>query len=147
MSPQKIKTIVSEAIALDRQIVEMNRDLAALKSVLVAEAKSRNDNHSPTDGGGRSWTAEDHEGNIARVTFPAPTLKSSVNGEGKTIEKIRDAAGQWFSRLFQQAPKYVPTPEFREQAEALLGRAAGKLIKLMTSESAPRVSFEVKDIA
>jgi hypothetical protein len=40
---------------------------------------------------------------------------------------------------------YKPVDNFREEAAALLGRDAGRLVKLCQSESAPRVSFETKE--
>jgi hypothetical protein len=146
MKQEKIQLLVADAIALDRKITEFEEDLKGLKTLLVQVAESYPEEQTETEGGGRAWIAEDAVGNIARVNFPAPALKSKVDGTGKTIEKIRDVAGKWFPDLFDQAPAYKPKPEFRSFAEKFLERAtARKLIKLCSTESAPRVSFETKE--
>jgi len=146
MKPEKIQLLVADAIALDRKISELEEDLKGLKSLLVDVASSLPEEHTETEGGGHAWIAEDVVGNIARVNFPAPTLKSKVDGTGKTIEKIREVAGKWFPDLFDQAPAYKPKPEFRSFVEKFLDKAtARKLIKLCSTESAPRVSFETKE--
>ena len=146
MKPEKIQLLVANAIFLDRQIVELEAEFKLVKSLLIQVAESQPENHTETEGGGRAWIAEDVVGNIARVNFPAPSLKSKVDGTGKTIEKIREVAGKWFADLFDQAPAYKPKPEFRSFAEKFLDKAtARKLIKLCSTESAPRVSFETKE--
>jgi len=146
MTTSQLQTIITSAIALDQKIVELTATLTDLKDRLIAEAVSRPDDHTETEGGGKSWTATDAAGNIARVTFPGASLKASIAGEGKPIAKIRAAAGNMFTRLFRQAPKYIPVEKFREEAVSLLGAAAGrKLIKLCESKSQTRVSFETKD--
>jgi hypothetical protein len=100
----------------------------------------------PTDGGGLRWTAEGNDGCIARVNFPAPSLKSKIDGEGKLIEKIKQLAGAVFSRLFIPTITFKPVENFRDAARALLAKTeANKLIKLCQSESAPRVSFETAE--
>jgi len=146
MTKTQLQNLITTAITLDQKIVELTTSLAGLKASLVAEAVSRKDDHIATDGGGKSWTAQDTSGNIARVTFPGPTLKASIKGEGKGIKKIRAVAGQWFNRLFLQAPKYVPVETFRTGAVYFLGGTVGrKLIRLCETKSQPRVSFETKD--
>lgn len=147
MTDSKLKSLVADAVRLDRQIRDMEQDLKERKAQLVAEATGREEEHVNTDGGGRSWTAVGLDGCVARVTFPAPALKSKVDGEGKAIEKIRAAAGKFFDRLFRPAVSYRPVESFRGEASTLLGGAAGKLIRLCESESAPKVAFETKDAA
>lgn len=146
MTKEKLQTIVTTAIAVDQKIAELTETLKDLKADLVAEAESRTEEQTVTDGGGRSWTAQDAAGNIARVTFPGPAIKASISGEGKGIERLREASGAFFTRLFVQAPKYIPAPNFRDEAAALLGRDARKLIRLCETKSAPRVSFETKEL-
>lgn len=147
MNNQKLQETIAQAILLDREIAALTTELSALKKMLVAEAASRKEEHVATAGGGKTWTAQDAVGNIAHVIFPAPALKACIDGESKLIEKIRAAAGQLFPRLFRQAPKYVPIETFRNEAEALLGAAAGrKLIRLCESKSLPRVAFETKEL-
>ena len=145
MRNDKLKELVAEAIALDRLISEDTARLKEIKAALITEANAREEDHTETAGGGSSWTAEDAVGNIARVTFPSPALKGSIDGEGKTIEKVREAAGTFFPTLFNQAPKYVPVENFRPLAESFLGAKAAKLIKLCESKSSPSVSFETKE--
>lgn len=145
MKLEKLKALVAQAIEIDRRYVEIEDELKELKKALIVEALSRTDEYTETEGGGKAWTAMDDEGNIARVNFPSPALKSKIDGAGKTIEKIREVAGKWFADLFDQAPAYKPKAEFRSFAEKFLGKGAGKLIKLCSTESAPRVSFETKE--
>ncbi len=145
MHDTKLKSLVAAAIALDRQIAERSAELKEIKAALIKEAEYRSEGCPLTESGGKVWTAEDADGNIVRVNFPAPTLKSSIDGEGKMIEKIRQAAGTFFPTLFNQAPKYVLVDNFRPLAESFLGGKANKLIKLCTTDSSPRVSFETKD--
>ena len=76
------------------------------------------------------------------------TLKSTIKGEGKDIEKVRTAAGTVFQRLFAPVLAYKPVDNFRDEALALLGTAEGrKLIKLCTNPGKTTVSFETKDAA
>ena len=96
-------------VSLDREINEKTERLKQIKAGLVAEARSREDELIPTEGGGTRWTAEGGDGCIARVNFPAPTLKAKIDGEGKAIEKIKQLAGGVFSRLFIPAISYKPS--------------------------------------
>lgn len=145
MTEQKLRQLVRDAVVLDREIAEKTEQLKQMKADLVAEAGSRPESHVPTDGGGASWTAEGADGCVARVTFPAPSLKSRVDGEGKCIEKVRAACGRLFDQLFRPAVVYRPVEGFRDQARSLLGGGAGKVIRLLESKSSPSVSFETKE--
>lgn len=142
MNESKLRVLVDESVEIERQIEALESTLKEKKRLLIAEAESRADEHTVTNGGGWSWRAEGDSGCAVIVTQPAPTLKSKVDGEGKSIERIREVCGNAFPRLFEQRPSYQPVPGIREEATALLGKVAGKLIKLITTESAPRVSFE-----
>lgn len=145
MTEAKIQRLVAEAVILDRTIREHERMLADIKRDLIAEADLRPEEQQPTANGGRSLTFTGADGCAATVAFPAPTLKSKIDGEGKAIEKVKAAAGRVFDRLFRPAVTYKPVDNFREEAAALLGKDAGKLVKLCQTESAARVSFETKD--
>jgi predicted flap endonuclease-1-like 5' DNA nuclease len=137
--------LVNDCVTLDREIRVEEARLKELKAELIAEAVRRAPEHVATEGGGASWTAEGECGCVARVTFGAPTLKDKISGVGKTIEKVMQAAGNHFPRLFQQVPAWKPVADFRWAANDLLGaRDAKRLVKLVTSETAPRVSFETK---
>jgi hypothetical protein len=145
MNESKLKAMVSEAVELDRDIREKENRLKQLKAMLVTEAESRTDEHAETDGGGSSWQYAVDGVAAVTVSFPAPSLKSSIPGVGKTIEKVMHAAGKAFSRLFEQVPAWKPVPDFRAAAEKELGRGAAKLVKLCESASSPRVAFETKE--
>ena len=141
-----LQNIVTEAVSLDREIAEQTERLKMLKAQLVAAARERSDELTPTDGGGLRWTAEGNDGCIARVNFPAPSLKSKIEGEGRTVEKLRQLAGAVFNRLFIPTISFKPVENFRDEARALLAKGeATKLIKLCETESAPRVSFETAE--
>jgi hypothetical protein len=145
MTDNILKSLVTEAVSLDREINEKSDRLKELKAELAAEARSRENELASTDGGGRRWTAEVDDGCIARVTFPAPTLRARID-EGNAIEKIKNLAGEVFTRLFVQTIGYKPIERFREEAVALLPKAdANRLIKLCQSASPPRVSFETTE--
>ncbi len=144
----KLQNLVTEAVSLDREISEQTDRLKELKAKLVEAAREHEDELVPTDGGGLRWTAEGNDGCIARVNFPAPSLKSKIDGEGKPIEKIKQLAGALFSRLFIPTISFKPVENFRDESRALLAKAdANKLIKLCQTESAPRVSFETTERA
>jgi hypothetical protein len=92
--------------------------------------------------------AEGSDGCIARVSFPAPSLKGKIDADGKAVVKIKQLTGSLFSRLFITTISYKPVEGFRTEAAALLPKAeANKLIKLCETASAPRVSFETTERA
>jgi hypothetical protein len=134
---------------LSRSIREINENAERpkeLKEELIAEARRRESDLASTDGGGTRWTTEGSDGCIARVTFPAPTLKAKIDQEGKVIEKIKSLAGAAFTSLFVPATRYRPVERFREKAAVLLPETdANKLITPCQSASAPRVSFETTE--
>lgn len=146
MTELKLQQLVTEAVLLDRDIREQEARLKELKTALATEAESRPDELKPTENGGKSLSFTGLDGCICCVAFPAPTLKSKIDGEGKCIEKVKAAAGRVFDRLFRPSVTYRPVDNFRDEAAALLGKDAGKLIKLCQTESAARVSFETKDV-
>jgi hypothetical protein len=145
MTKEMLRALVFEAVSLDRKIAAEAEVLKQMKKRLIAEAQSRPEELIRIADGGKSLAFESHDGCVARVTFPKPTLKANIDGEGLLIEKLRTLACPHFAALFSQAPSYVPTPGFRESAEKMLGKEdAAALIKLCTSKSTPRVSFETK---
>ncbi|MCX6994164.1 MAG: hypothetical protein NT011_13620 [Kiritimatiellaeota bacterium] len=141
-----MRNLVDTAIKIEREIAEREAKLKDIKGILIMEAEECPNDQVATEGGGRSWTLEGKTGCIARVTFPSPTLKDKISGVGKTIEKIMQAAGKRFADLFEQVPAYRPKPDFRKLLDTQLDAVeARKLLKLCSTESAPRVSFETKE--
>jgi hypothetical protein len=148
MTASVLRILVTEAVSLDREINEKTDRLKELKAALAAEAQTRKPEMTPTEGGGTRWAAEGSDGCIARVNFPAPTLKARIDGEGKAVAKVKQLAKSAFSRLFVPTISYKPVEGFRTEAAALLPKAeANKLIKLCETASAPRVSFETTERA
>lgn len=146
MNDTKLRQLITEAVALDRQIATNTDRLKEIKAQLATEAESRPELSAPTEGGGTSTTIEGLDGCICRVTEAGRTLKSSIKAEGKDIEKVKEAAGKFFGQLFAPVLAYKPVEKFREQAEAHLDtRAAAKLIKLIENPGKVTVSFETKE--
>lgn len=143
MTAARLQTIVAEAVAIDREIRTREVRLRELKTLIVEEARRRGEAASPTEHGGSSIVLEG-EGDVARVTFPAPAIKSRIDEESRDFPAIRQTAGKHFDQLFTPSGQFHPVPEFRALAEALCGRAAGKLIKLCSRASAATVAFETK---
>lgn len=148
MTETKIRNLVTEAVALDREIHEKTERLKLLKSQLADEASSRQEDATPTEGGGTSLVLDGADGCIARITTAGASLKSSIKAEGRDIEKIKDVADRHFSKLFETVLGYRPVAGFRDEAVSLLGtKEAGKLLKLVTTPGKTTVSFETKEAA
>lgn len=145
MKTSVIQTKIARAIEIEQIVSTLNDELKLIKTALKGEAESRPGEHADTDGGGWSWTYPDDVGHVVVVTQPGRKLKSVINPESKGFDKIREAAGGKWSFLFAQVPAYKPIDDFRALAVAHLGRDAQKLIKLVTSESAMQVTFEVAE--
>lgn len=146
MTDQKLSLLVAEAVELDRNIAEGQERLKEIKAPLALEAESRSEEATPTEGGGTSIEFAGRDGCIARVTTAGATLKASIKGEGRDIEKVRAVAGQRFERLFSPVLSYKPVENFREEAAALLGpKTAASLVKLCTTAGKVTVSFETKE--
>ncbi len=122
---------------------EKTEQLKALKAALVEEARIHPDEHIANDKGGSRWTAEGKDGCIARVSFPAPTLISELDGKGDLTEQCQAIAGESFRKLFTPVKVYHLAEDFRAEVKLLLPEAkAEELTKLCENEAAPRVSFE-----
>jgi len=148
MNDSKLKSLVTEAVELDRQTNLIDSKLKVIKALLTAEAKLRADDATKTEGGGTSVTFEGLDGCIARITKAGRTLKSSIKDADEDTAKIRKACNGFFARLFEQTLTFCPVKDFRDQAEDSLGKeAAAKLVKLMTNSGKTTVSFETKEIA
>lgn len=148
MNLNRLAAKVAEAVALDRQIAELEETLKNLKAELVKAAESDLMDKVVTDGGGWSVELQGTDGCIARVTQPGAKLKSSIDGESATWLKIKEILQDRFRPFFNGEVKYKPVAEFRKQAAALLSSSdERKIIKLMTVNSSPAVSFETKESA
>lgn len=146
MTNEKLRNLVTTAVALDRDIAEKTTLLKELKEQIANEAESRAEDATPTDGGGTSLIFEGADGCIARVTTSAATLKSAIKQDDKKVEKIKDAARAFFNRLFTPEVVLKPVTDFRDQAVAYLGpKDAAKLIKLCENPGRTSVAFETKD--
>lgn len=147
MTKSEIETLVSTAIRKDRAIERLKEDLKTIKETLVAEATHHEDEFTKTEGGGCSWIAKGKGEEIARVTFPAKSLKKAFDPAVKTFDKIKTAAGKAFAKLFKEKKVYVTVENFRDEAKSELNGGASRLIKLCESDSNPSVSFEVVEKA
>jgi hypothetical protein len=145
MNDTKLRALISRAVALDRQIAELHDALAEAKAALLAEARSRAEEHEPVaEGGGTKWCAQGLDGSLCRVVFPAPKLRAQVNPATSAGQRILGLCGQARAALFTTDVIYRPVEDFRERARQLLGRAAARLIRACETESAPRIEFETK---
>jgi hypothetical protein len=171
MTTKQVASLVDEAIALDRQIADLETLLTQTKARLVTEAErllreregpSRTGHQEATPTlAGCSYTLHGAAGNVATVNFPKPKLisgfffqkpggqeKAFRMKESKLVElgPVRQLAGEAFGKLFSQ--QYKPVKAFRDLCTALLGkREAAKLIEMCEEPSSPRVSFETKVLA
>lgn len=145
MTDTKLRTLVTSAVKLDRTIAQLSEELKTLKKQIADEAKTRGDEAVRTEGGGTSISFEGDDGCVARVTTAGGTLKSSLKPDDKKLLKIKEAARGFFARLFDVETVYKPVANFRDQAAELLGKDAGKLVRLCESDGKTTVSFETKE--
>ena len=147
MTTNKLRNLVTEAVSLDRQQSEIEARLAEIKEQLIAEADTRPDEHTATDGGGWSWTAEGTDGCIARITQAGPTLKSSISTD-KDIERAKTICGPLFLSIFTVKISYKLGRDFREVATRLLGPInAARLVKAFSARGKTTINYETKEAA
>lgn len=145
MTETKLTVLVAMAVALDRELQEKTGQFKEIKRQIVAEAESREDEHETTEGGGTAWTAQGTDGCIARVNFPAPSLKSKIDRESPSGSRLLLKVGKRKEDLFTPVLSYVPVENFRERVrEFFKPGEASKIIAACETKSAPRVSFETK---
>jgi hypothetical protein len=143
MNEQELQTLVDNAVALHRDIADKTEQLKTLKASLVQHAKTNEAALTPTETGGKRFTAKGSDGCIARVSFPAAALASEIEAQGDLAQQAHTLAGDHFRRLFTTVKIYQLVDNFRVEAAArLTARKAQALIALCENESAPRVSFE-----
>jgi hypothetical protein len=148
MTPSTIRAKIARCIEIQRLVGVLEAEEKEIKALLIAQASVDKELQTATEGGGWSWEHRDSDGNLGRVTQPAPTLKAKLDPESTSFAKVREAAGRCFMELFIQVPAYKPVEDFRSKADSFLGTpGARKLLKLVTTESRPRVEFEVKEAA
>lgn len=145
MTDQKLRSLIAQAVRLDRGIVQAQEKLKTLKAQLAAEAETRPELAVATEGGGTSITFEGTGGCIARVTTTSAALKSAFKSDDKKFPKIKEAAAGFFTRLFETEVVHKPVGGFRDAAAELLGKEAAKLIRLCENPGKTTVSFETKD--
>lgn len=146
MTGAALATLVDEAVELDREIARAGEQLKLLKATLVAEAEAR-EKEQEKAGAGTRWTAAGSNGAIARVNFPGPSVGKFENGT--PIEaSVLALLGSQFKKLLESKVTYHPVKSFRDLLPALAGKAtATKVLKLLETPNAPRVSFETKEKA
>lgn len=143
MNDQDLQTLVDNAVALHREIADKTEQLKSLKAKLVQHTKTNQVALTPTETGGKRFTAKGSDGCVARVSFPAAALISEIEAQGEIAQRAHTIAGDHFRRLFTTVKSYQLVENFRAEVVApLAGRKAAALIALCESESAPRVSFE-----
>lgn len=145
MTTNKLKKLIDQAVELDRVIRENEAELKTLKEALKAEAETRPEEHTATDGGGWSWQFGGESGAIARVTQEGDKLKSSISTE-KDVAAAKDAAGPvMFRALFEPSISYKPVAKIRDiAAETMEKPALKKLLKILTGKGRVLVAFETK---
>jgi len=116
---------VSEAAALHREIAAKTKRLAELKERLVAAG--------PGDYVGA-------EGEVAKVIFPAPSIKPDEEAIGVVRECVPAAT---FKKLFSKVTVLRPVKAFRELVGALVDDKplARKIVAVCESETSPQVRF------
>lgn len=138
-----LRAVIQEAVALDREISDKGERLKDCKRFLADVAAARPLEMLPTNNGGRSWRMEGEGGCAVNVAFPAPILKSRI--EGDLLAECRKLAGKLAGKLLAPIDAMRPVPDFRAAALALLGGAKGaRLVSICEAPAAPRVSFETK---
>ncbi|MBI5770878.1 MAG: hypothetical protein HZA93_24080 [Verrucomicrobia bacterium] len=146
MTDTRLRSTISRAVEIDRQIADLTAELKTLKEQIATEAETRPDEAVPTEGGGASITFEGDDGCIARVTQAGATLKSTLKPSDKKFARIKEAAGGDFTRLFETEVVHRPVADFRKFAAELLGTIKARtLVKLCETAGKITVSFETKD--
>jgi hypothetical protein len=75
-------------------------------------------------------------------------LKSTIDAESKSGAMLKAKLGKAWDRLFKPVMKYAPVDGFRDAVNEILRPSEAKAtLKAVTTESAPAVAFEVKEIA
>ena len=145
MNDRQLVKLIDDAIQLDTEIAILKTKLDQAKETLVFEAQTRSDERTETAGGGSAWQHTDSVGNIVRVNFPAPTLKSYIDAEKPAGAKLMVAVNGYKDQLFTPRLTYVPVDNFRERVSQLFKPGdAKRIISQAQSASSPRVSFETK---
>lgn len=140
MTDAKLRALINETALLDAQIKLLQAELKPKKEAILEAVRTRQNELQPTENDGRSWRLAEADREIARVIFPAPSLKAFPCDDPKS-ERVHQLAGPHFTKLFDDQLLYRPVKAFRQVAEALLAKKAGKLIELCETPTAPRLSF------
>lgn len=147
MNDTALRKLVTSAVALDQEIEAKKAELSALEKQLKAEAKTRTDEQTKTEGGGWSWTFASADGAaIIRVTQEGKKLKGRIDDE-VAVGALKKIAGGIFDRLFTPVLVYKPVASFREEAKALLGAKAAAFVKLVSGKGSTKVAYETREKA
>ena len=146
MTKSMIAETVDRAIDLDRRIKELKKDFDQLKGALISEASGHKDDHVPTENGGASCTLNGSDGCVAVVTFPADRLKSEIDPQSRSGQKLIERLGKHGSRLLEDIQFFRPVKDFRDAVHDLWpARDAERIIAAFETDSTPRVSFETAE--
>ena len=99
MTNAQLKTLVTEAVSLHREITEQNERLKTLKADIIRVARLHEKDFTTTDNGGSRWTATGTDGCIARVNFQAPAIMSLIDSESETFDHVISLAGECIDAL------------------------------------------------
>ena len=150
LEPAALESVVTAAVKLDRQIKADEKRLKELKGQLITEATLHTKEHTATDGGGVSWTATANDGSIARVTFPADSLKDKIDPTTKDGLKLVARFTKGATNTARKLKKYFlrqivlkPREDFRALVEQDFAPAvAASLIAACEKDTETKVSFE-----
>ncbi len=113
--------------------------------MLKPKAGPRNTNPAPA--AAPAGLPEGIDGAIARVSFPSPTLKASIDAEKPAGAKIMDLIGRHKESLFTPRLVWVPIENFRDRVAQLFdARLAVRIVRSCETQSSPRVAFETKEV-
>src|SRR5260221_3778890 len=137
-----VKTLVTEAVLVDRNLQLLTDRLQGLKRQIILAAAASRETHQPTNGGGSSWIAEGHDGCIARVSFPGAALRAKVDPGTPAGTRLLQKLGRRKDELLRPVLNYEPVDGFRERVRALFGPGQSRqIIAACESQPVPRVSI------
>ena len=143
-----LKTLVTEAVLIDRNLHRLSDRLRTLKQQIIAAAAISRRAHQRTRGGGSSWIAEGFDGCIARVSFPGASLRPQVDPGSTVGARLLEKLGARKDELLLPVLIYEPVEQFRERVRRLFEAAQSRqIIAACELPTPPRIAFETKAAA